>query len=550
MLFAEAAASGYPLGVDLVAHFEIFLGLLAGLIILAVVAQRFNFPYPILLVIAGAIIAAIPDLPTFTLDPEIAFIVFLPPLIFSSAWLFPWDEFRSNLRRIVFMAVVLVLLTMAVVGLAAWWMIPGMTLAAACVLGAVVSPPDAVAATAILKNISLPRRVINVLEGESLVNDASGLVAYQVAVAAVVTGVFSFHEASLEFVWMAAAGIAVGLGIGFGTRLFCRLVQESAVEITLLFVMPFLAYLAAEAVNASGVLAVVAIGMYLGHRKFEFLSAESRLQSNTFWTIVTFILNGVVFLLIGLEIPMIVDELRQEISPWLLGFYAIVICALVIASRFLIIFMGTWIFHGILTPLRFEMDQLKNSERVVLGWAGMRGVVSLAAALAIPRVTDAGHAFPDREIILFLTCAVIFVTLTLNGLTLPILVKRLGVSEKSSPLESLDLKRRMYQHTITYIDSRLASEKDPKIHEDLANARDYMADHLRIVESRIGRTHSGDFSVKSEFLVVTDLLNEQRRYLREQQAAGKISDHLRSAVEHEIDLEEHRVRSIIGRLSA
>jgi len=533
----------------LLENFETFLALLAGLIVIAVVAQRFNFPYPILLVIAGLVIAAIPQLPDFALDPDVAFVVFLPPLIFSSAWLFPWDEFRANFRRIMFMALFLVLLTITTIAFASYWLIPGLTLAAAFVLGAVVSPPDAVAATAILKKVGLPRTIENVLEGESLVNDASSLVAYQLAITAVLTGMFSWHAAALDFLWMSVGGIAIGLGVAVLVHTMCRFITESAVEITLIFIMPFIVYLVAEEVKSSGILAVVALGMYLGHRKYHFMSSESRLQSNTFWTIVTFILNGVVFLLIGLEIPIVVKSLMNEMELYQILLYAGVICFLVIVSRFVWIFAVAWLFRGWLSPFNFEMDELSKKELVVLSWAGMRGVVSLAAALAIPRLTNAHEPFPDREIILFICSVVIFVTLTLNGLTLPALVRKLGVRDESDPTDELLLRRSMYKHTLAYIDGRLAAEKKKLVIEDLQRIRDHIVERLDTIESRIGRKATGILETQTEFQVLVDVMDEQRRYLREAQAGGKISDHLRTVVEHDIDLEEHRIRQIANRLA-
>jgi len=528
---------------------ETIIALLASLIVLAVIAQRFNFPYPILLVFAGLAIAAIPGLPDFTVDPDVVFVVFLPPLIFSSAWLFPWDEFRANFRRIMFMALILVLLTITTVAFSSYWLIPGLTLAAAFVLGAVVSPPDAVAATAILKNVGLPRRVENVLEGESLVNDASSLVAYQVAVAAVVTGSFSWRSAGLDFIWMSVVGIAVGLLLAVLVERFCKLITDSSVEITLLFIMPFIAYLGAEAAEASGILAVVSLGMYLGHRKFGFMTTDSRLQSNTFWTIVTFVLNGVVFLLIGLEIPIVVSVLLDKMEVWQMVLYAGTICLVVIASRFLWILAVTRIFRGWLSPFNFDMDQLSKKELVVLSWAGMRGVVSLAAALAIPRLTDANEEFPDREIILFVCCAVIFTTLTLNGLTLPMLVRRLGVQEERNPEDELRLRQGMLKHTLAYIDGRIASESEQWVIDDLARLRAHTKDRLEAVESRIdAKGRKKALAPHFEFQLFIDVMEEQRRYLREAQLGGEISDYLRTTVEHDIDLEEHRVRKIAERL--
>ena len=302
----------------MVEKIQTLLVLLGIIGMLAVVAERVKFPFPILLVLAGLLIALVPSLPEARLDPELVFLIFLPPLLFSAAWNFPWEDFRSNFMPILALAVGLVFATIVCVAYAAHWLIPGMTLATGYVLGAIVSPPDAVAATAVFKNLRVPKRLSAVLEGESLVNDASGLVAYQFAVAAVVTGSFSLVDAGGDFVWTSVGGALFGLLIGMGAAVLHRKLRDPAVEVTLTILTPYIAYLPAERFGFSGVLAVVAAGLFMGHRSWEALAPESRLQRETIWQLLDYLLNGVIFILIGLQFPTIVREMRIPVAQMIL----------------------------------------------------------------------------------------------------------------------------------------------------------------------------------------------------------------------------------------
>ena len=386
----------------IVEKIQIFLVLLGIVGVLAVVAELVRFPFPILCVIAGLLIGLVPNLPDAKLDPEVVFLVFLPPLLFSAAWNFPWDDFRSNFVPIFGLAVGLVFATILCVAYAAYFLIPGMTLAAGFVLGAIVSPPDAVAASAVLKNLRVPKRLSDILEGESLVNDASGLVAYQFAVAAVVTGSFSLGEAAGDFLWMAVGGTSFGLAVGIIAAHLHRRLCDPAVEVTLTILTPYIAYLPAERLGFSGVLAVVAAGLYIGHRSWEALRPESRLQRDTVWQLLDYLLNSVIFILIGLQFPTIVREMTIPVAQMI--FIGVAISLVVIAVRFL------WVFPMVSLERYFfrrgEKNYLSFGELVVASWAGMRGVVSLAAALALPLSTldRRGLSAPPYHLVSHVLC--------------------------------------------------------------------------------------------------------------------------------------------------
>src|SRR6266404_416656 len=289
---------------------EIIVLLFAAVAALVVVARKFALPYPVVLVLAGLALSFIPHLPQVRLDPNLVFFFFLPPLIYPAALFTSWRDFRANLRPILLLAIGLVLFTMVVVASVAHWLIPTLPWAAAFALGAIVSPPDAIAATSVVRRLPVPHRIVSILEGESLVNDATALVALQFAVAALMTGQFSLGQASLRFIWAAAGGIGLGLVIGFAIRWVHRHLDDPPVQITISLLTPFLAYLPAERLHVSGVLATVAAGIFLGWHSPLIVSARYRLQASAFWEMVVFLLNGFVFITIGLQLPGILRALH------------------------------------------------------------------------------------------------------------------------------------------------------------------------------------------------------------------------------------------------
>lgn len=528
---------------------ETLLLLLGSLGILAVISDRFKFPFPILLVIAGLVIGLSPRLPEVKLNPDLVFIIFLPPLLFSAAWAFPWYDFRANLLPIFGLAVGLVFATIVCVALAASWLIPGMTLAAGFVLGAIVSPPDAVAATAVLKNLRVPKRLTTVLEGESLVNDSSGLVAYQFAVAAVVTGVFSFRTASVEFIWMSIGGGLFGWLVGILAERLHRRLKDPAVEITLTIMTPYLAYLPAEKLGVSGVLAVVAAGLHIGHRSWQVLSPNSRLQRDAIWKFLDYLLNGTVFILIGLQFPSIIREIEGRVPLWQLIFIGAAISFVVVAVRFLWIFPMSWIENNLLRKTSGRAESLDFGGLVVTSWAGMRGVVSLAAAMALPLTLSNGDPFPQRHIILFLTFCVIFVTLVLQGLSLPWLARKLKVEEQNSEYESeANARVTLVAELVDEIGRAMKSSTLPEERESLAIWHEFYQERLRHIRQRYARPLDVNLkTVSQERKLFPRLMEHTRQHLAQMRRDGQISEAVRRKLEYDFDLEEQRVLRVLAR---
>jgi Na+/H+ antiporter len=410
---------------------EIIVVLFAVVAASVVIARKMALPYPIVLVLVGLGLSFVPRLPEVRLDPNIVFYFFLPPLLYPAALFTSWRDFRRNLRPIVLLAIGLVLFTMIVVACVAHSLIPSLPWAAAFALGAIVSPPDAVAATSVIRRLAVPHRIVSILEGESLLNDATALVALQFAVVALMTGQFSLGHASLRFVWAAAGGIGFGLLVGLAIRWVHRHLDDPPVQITISLLTPFLAYLPAERLHASGVLAVVAAGIFLGWHFPLIVTARYRLQAFAFWEIVVFLLNGFVFTAIGLQLPGILRSLEGEslLSPIE---NALLVSAAVVLVRI------AWVFPGAYLPFLLNKrvrrrEPLPEWQNIaIIAWSGMRGVVSLAAAFALPYVLPDGSPFPGRNYILFLTFSVILVTLVFQGLTLPIVIRRLCIRADAS----------------------------------------------------------------------------------------------------------------------
>ena len=397
---------------------ETVLGLMVAVAIVAVLARRLQVPYPILLVIGGLGLALVPGLPRVRLNPELVFLFFLPPLLYPAALFTSWRDFRAELPPISLLAVGLVLFTTVVIAWVAHTL-TGMPWAAGFVLGAIVSPPDALAATQIAHRLRLPRRIVTILEGESLVNDATALVAYRFGVAAVLSGAFSLTAATGRFFIVGAASVLFGLLIGWLAAQIQARLDDPPVQVTISLLTPFAAYLPADRLGLSGVLAVVTTGLYLGWRAPEIVNARMRLQSYPVWGMVEFLLNGLIFILIGLQLPEVVGNLAQQ-SKSELALHALATSGAVIAVRMVWVYSATWLRRMFCKGPDRNPDWRRAT---IIGWTGMRGVVSLAAAMALPERLPDGSSFPARDLILFLTFSVIFSTLVLQGLSLPAIIR-------------------------------------------------------------------------------------------------------------------------------
>ncbi|HXU07273.1 MAG TPA: Na+/H+ antiporter [Polyangia bacterium] len=412
---------------------ELILVLLVVAAALAVVAQRLKTPYPILLVLGGLGLAFVPGLPPVKINPELVLLLFLPPLLYAAAWFTSWRDFAANTRPIMLLAVGLVVGTTTAVAWVAHAVIPGMTWPVAFVLGAIVSPPDAVAATAVTQRLKVPRRIVTILEGESLVNDATGLVAYRFALAAVATGSFSATHAAGRFAIVAVGGVAVGLAVGWLVAQLHRRMEDFQLETVITLLTPYAAYIPAEHLGVSGVLATVTAGGYLGWRNPQLLSALTRFRGQGVWSVLLLLFNGLVFILIGLQLASI-----RAIStgvPWLsLIGYAAAVSGVAIAARLIYVPIGTYAPRLLSRRLR-ERDPNPPWQAVALiGWTGMRGIVSLALALALPLTLPDGTPFPQRAVVVVVSFAVILVTLVLQGLTLPAVIRALRLKDDGADL--------------------------------------------------------------------------------------------------------------------
>src|SRR5712671_3356089 len=384
---------------------ELILICLVAVALLALVARKIGVPYPILLVIAGGLLAFVPSLPKIRLDPKLVFDLFLPPLLDPAAVYTSWRDFRANLRSILPLAIFLVLLTMTVTAYL-FHALTGLPLAVGFVFGALISPPDAVAALSVTQNLRVPRKIIVILEGESLVNDATAFIAFRFAVAAVLTGSFSLGQASLQFLFVATGGVCVGLAVGWLATQVQKRLDDPPVQTMFSLLTPYLAYFSGEAIHVSGILAVVIAGIYYGWRAPRILSGRMRLQAMPVWEMVTFILNGVLFMLIGLQLPQVIHALTPG-SVMQVAMLAILVLVIIVLVRF------AWMFGAnYLSRLFFRTPRRRNrvpwQQTAVIAWTGMRGADSLAGALAIPFMLPHGEPFPGRDLILLLTFCVIF----------------------------------------------------------------------------------------------------------------------------------------------
>ena len=409
-------------------NFEIIVIIFAILIVLMALANRLKIPRPILLVVIGLTIGFVPALPSFTLNPEVVFLLFLPPILYDAASHTSWHDFRAEIRPISTLAILLVFFTSVSVAVASYNFIPGFTWPMAFVLGAIVSPPDAVAASGVIKGLGLNRRVITILQGESLVNDASALIAYRFAIAAMTTGSFVLWQAGLDFVVLVLGGIAIGATTGFiFIHIHKRILDNSIISTSFTILTPFISYLLAEHFATSGVLAVVSTGLIISWRAPEIFTYHTRIRNRAVWDTAIFLLNGFIFILIGLQLQAILTDLGAY-SIKELVFYGVIVSLVTILVRIL------WVFGVAYSPLGRNTkpsekdphgDDWKNV--LIVAWTGTRGVVSLATALALPLTLANGQLFPQRSLVLFLSFVVILMTLVVQGLSLPVLIRLLGV---------------------------------------------------------------------------------------------------------------------------
>ncbi len=521
-------------------HLEVQDGLVALALILAVatmlaLAPVLRVPYPILLVLGGLVIGVVPGMPAFELPPELVFFGVLPPLLYSAAFFTSLRDLRANVKPIGLLAIGLVVVTTVGVAIVAHAFVDGLSWASAFVLGAIVSPTDPLAATSIARRLGVPRKLLTIVEGESLVNDGSGLVLYRVAVTAVVAGSFSAFYTGGLFVVVAGGGIALGLAVGWIVRQVRRRLHNPPAEITISLLTGYVAFIPAELMGVSAVLAAVSAGVYLGWHTPELTTAQVRLQGVAVWEIVQYLLNALLFVLVGLQLPVVVDALGGVSAIRLLG-YAAIVSAAVILLRF------AWVFAVLQAPKWIARRPSSWSGAVFVSWAGMRGALSLAAALALPLSTDAGTPFPGRELVVFLTFAVILVTLVGQGLTLPLVIRALGLEDDGAD-DREDAKARIHaaDAALERLEELIAEEW---VRDDTAE-RMRGAYRFRTSRFRARLDDGDDGSIESRSLdyqrLRRELLDAEREALVALRRSGTISNDVWLRVGRDLDLEEERL---------
>jgi monovalent cation/hydrogen antiporter len=520
-------------------HFPFYLALIVLIVLLIMLGNKIKVAYPVLLVLAGLFISFIPGVPVLKIDPELIFIIFLPPLLYEAAWANSWKELWHWRRIIGSFAFVVVFLTAISVAIVANSFIPGFSLALGFLLGGIVSPPDAVSASAILKFVKVPKRVSSILEGESLLNDASSLIIFRFAMVAVATGQFIWHEAALSFGWMLVGGIGIGLLVGFiFLKLHKWLPTDANMDIILSFVTPYVMYIAAEELHASGILAVVSGGLYLSTHRHQFLGSSSRLRGENVWQSLVFLLNGLVFMLIGLGLSDIITGLKEEgVSIAQATGYGILISFVLIIGRMIAAYGA--VIVTMLASYVITVADKRPGFRVplILGWTGMRGVVSLAAALSIPITLADGTPFPHRNLILYITFVVILVTLVLQGLTLPLMIKKVKMPEYDDHEPEAE--------TVTLIKEELARESLSYLEE---NHPDEL-EHSPLLQKLVKGWHSqlepdeNDINPQKAKAIYKKILEKQRQLLLHKNRRSRINEEIIRKFLHQIDLEEEKLRS-------
>lgn len=517
----------------------VLMALLTVVAVVATLSRRLGVPYPLLMVLTGLGLGFIPGLPRVTLTPDLVLLLFLPPILFAAAYFSSVRDLVANTRPITLLGVGLIVATVGAVATVAHWLAPEIGWAPAFALGAIVAPPDAVAATAVAQQLRLPRRIVTILEGESLFNDATALVAFGLAIEAAQTGIFEPAQAIVQLAYVAIGGVLIGLAVGRVTSWLLGRLRDAQVEVLISLIAPFAAYLPAEIVHASGVLATVVAGLIVGRQAPRVLTSESRVLGKAVWDIVVFLINGLVFVIIGLQVPLIVEAAGADL--WLYLGIALAVSATVVVVRMAWIFPATYL-PRILSPRLRERDPAPPWQGpFVLGYAGMRGSVSLAAALAVPTVVGPDATpFPGRELILLTAFVVILVTLVGQGLTLPWIIRRLGVIDDGGAADE--------EHRAREASSQAALER-------LDGLAQEWPDHLPLIDQIRARyehrsEHTGsstDNAAEDELLehqrIRHDVIEAERMVIIGMRDRSEINDEVLRRVERELDLEELRMEA-------
>jgi CPA1 family monovalent cation:H+ antiporter len=527
---------------------ELVLLLLAVVAAVTLLAEKLDVPYPILMVVAGLGIALVPAAPEVDLDPETVLTVFLPPILFSGAYFLSVRDLWRNIRPITLLAVGLVITTTLAVAAVAMTLVPSIGWPVALALGAIVSPPDAIAATAIARRLGLPRRLVIIFEGESLVNDATALTTYRLAVAAAVgTGTLDPGPAAVTFVTVAVGGAVVGLVVGLLTTVLVNLLDDPPVEVLVSLLAPFAAYIPAEQLGVSGVIATVAAGLLVGYRGPRIMGSDARVLGTSVWRMLIFVVNGLAFLLIGLQLPAVLRNVSGFESGEVVGL-AVAVCLTVVFVRLVWVFPAAYLPRWLIPSLARRDPAPPRRAVLILGWGGMRGAVSLAAALALPLQTAAGEPLPGRGLVIFLTFAVILVTLLGQGLTLGPLIRYLRVSDEgASEHEEVHARAVATEAALTRIQElRAEAPGHLPLLDQLKERYEHRGEHL-VHDHGAEPGPGGEPEMTPEEVeemehdeIRRSVIGAERIAVLELRDRGEITDDTLRAVERDLDLDELR----------
>lgn len=528
------------------ANLLLILALFFAMAMFYLLSQRWKISFPIFLVVGGLAISFIPGMPSISINPDLVFLLFLPPLLFEAAWYTSWNDFWKWKRSISLLGFGLVLITSLAIAYFSVNIIPGFTLAFGFLLGGVISPPDAVAATSVLKGVSMPKRGLTILEGESLVNDAASLTVFRFALATILTGQFVLQKAVTDFFILSVMGIVVGLVIAHLLYFILRYwAKSSSITTPITLIAPYLMYIVAEEFHWSGVLAVVSGGLFLSFRSHDFLNYHTRLQAKEVWATLGFLLNGFVFILIGLELPVIVEGLEGYSMEEAIK-YALIISVIVIIVRIVMVYVAGFLPRWLSPKIRRKEKSPGLKLPFIIGWAGMRGVVSLASALAIPLTLNTGEPFPHRNMILFITFIVILITLVFQGLTLPLFLRWLKIEEmderlpEEEQIESIRLQ--LARECITYLDTNYSDEMGR--FETIARIKEQMERSIRATERKLIEQSQKDEvnSVRKLYReIMLELIAVRRTGLHKLKASKEYDHEVMREMEDNLDLEEARL---------
>ena len=522
---------------------SVFLMLLVFVAMFAGLARRLKVPYPILLVVAGLLVSFVPGMPRIGFNPDLVFVVFLPPLLYSAAWTLSWREFQRSFVSIAMLAVGLVLFTVVGLALASGSLLPGFDWRSGVLLGAVVAATDAIAATSIARRVGLPQKIVEILEAESLVNDGTGLLALQFGLTMLVTGrTPSIVEGVGRLFFLTGGGVLIGLAIGVVVAWFERWVDDGPIEIVISILVPYAAYIICDRAHASGVIAVIACSMYMSRQSPQYMSPQVRLQTAAVWDALTFILNGIVFVLIGLQLPYVVGQIGGMSHEVLLE-YGVGFSVVMIIVRMVWVYGETYIAYAIRRWIHKVKVVEPNPRTVfVIGWGGMRGVLSLAAAVSLPYALPNGRTFPQRSMIIYLAFCLIVTTLVFQGLTLPWLIRKLGLSESERMNdEEQEARRILLREALVHLDRKRSRSRDQAgIYSELIGSYQRRLDALPAEREEPIQGLVDHASRQEAILSVLQVERETLIRLRDE---GRIDDEVMRTLQRELDLTESRMHS-------